>query len=338
MSLAVAGCRVDPKIRIPVARKPVAEVIPAGWPAPVYRFENNPVSGARFELGRALFYETKLSRDNTISCGTCHQQFAAFANADHDLSHGIGDLLGKRNSPALFNLTWHPSLMHDGGVNHIEVQAVSPITNPVEMDETINNVVTKLNDSPRYDSLFRKAFGSSDVTSERMLKALGQFMGLLYSYNAKYDKYKRGEIALSAEELSGLATFEAKCASCHQPPLFTDFEYRNNGLSVNPVLHDSGRALITLKQGDLYKFKTPSLRNIAVTAPYMHDGRYKTMEECIEHYASGIDNHTNLAPELEYGIHLTPVEKSNIISFLHTLTDHEFLNDARYGDPNFTDR
>ena len=334
LAIAVA-CRVDPQIRPQDGRKPLAEIVPPGWPQPVYRFKDNPVSDARFALGRELFYETRLSKDNTISCGSCHQQFAAFAHAGHDVSHGINDQLGNRNAPAIFNLAWHPALMHDGGVNNVEVQAVNPITNPVEMDETLAGVVEKLTTVDKYDSLFRNAFGDNTINSQRMLKALGQFMALVYSVNAKYDRYKRGEAEFTPEEARGYASFLKNCSSCHDEPLFSDFEFRNNGLAENPVLHDQGRYLITLDPADRFRFKTPSLRNIAVTAPYMHDGRYATLQECLDHYTTGIKNHTNLAKELEYGIPLSPGEKNDLIAFLHTLTDFDYLNDPRYSDPNF---
>lgn len=329
--LFTTSCRVDTEIRI---RKPLGEQIPKGWPTPAYRFENNPITESKFELGRALFYEPMLSRDNSISCGSCHQQLSAFANLDHRVSHGIDQLEGTRNSPGLFNLTWHTSLMHDGGVNHLEVQPIAPITNVVEMDETLQNVLAKLRKSSRYDTLFARAYGSTEMTSEKMLKAIAQFMGLMYSFNSRYDQYKRGQTALSEQEHRGYAAFGKHCASCHSEPAFTDFKFRNNGLSVDPLVMDSGRARITLKQEDLWRFKTPSLRNVEVTMPYMHDGRYTTLEQCLDHYSTGVVNTTNLDLP-EYGIQLKSGEKEDIIAFLRTLTDHEFLHDARFGDPNF---
>ena len=327
----LAGCRVDPEVRI---TKPLGEIVPDGWPVPVYRFENNPITTERFELGRALFYETMLSRDNTISCGSCHQQFSAFANLDHAVSHGIDDLEGTRNSPGIFNLTWHGSFMHDGGVNHLEVQPIAPITNTVEMDEALENVINKLRSSPRYDSLFRRAYDSSGITSQKMLKAMAQFMGMMYSVNSKYDRFKRGEAKFSEQEHRGYEAFRANCSSCHVEPLFSDFRYRNNGLKPKSGVDDVGRAMITLKDEDRYRFKTPSLRNVAVTMPYMHDGRYRTLGECLDHYSSHVENFTNLDLP-EYGIPLSQEKKKDIIVFLQTLTDYEFLNDPRFSDPNY---
>jgi len=228
--------------------------------------------------------------------------------------------------------------MHDGGVNHIEVQPIAPITNPVEMDEDLGNIVKKLQNDNRYREMFRASFGSDSISSKGLLKALAQFMGLMYSTNSKYDQVKQGveNVRFTDAERRGYSLFIANCATCHDEPLFSDFEYRNNGLSIDPVLHDSGRAVITLDPTDLYRFKTPSLRNIAVTAPYMHDGRFATLEECLDHYGNGIRNEINLAPELkEYGIPLAPDEKKDLIIFLNTLTDFEFLRDRRFSDPNF---
>jgi cytochrome c peroxidase len=334
----LTSCRVDPPVIEPAPVNELKEIIPEGWPQPVYRFTNNPISKSSFELGRALFYEPMLSRDNTISCGSCHQNFAAFANSDHKVSHGIDNKTGNRNSPAIFNLAWHPSFMHDGGINHIEVQPLGPIANPIEMDEDINNVIAKLAASERYRKLFSDAYGSEEVNTQRIMRSMAQFMGLIYSYNSKYDRYKRQEkdIQLTAEELRGYELFLANCNSCHKEPLFSDFGFRNNGLSVNPAVVDSGRARITQNSNDLYRFKTPSLRNVAFTAPYMHDGRYNTLDECLDHYTSSVTNKINLDPLLQNnGLQLNGQQKSDIISFLHTLSDFQFINDKRYADPNF---
>lgn len=336
-----ASCRVDPEIVKPLPALPsgdLEQVIPDSWPQPVYRFEGNEINEDKFILGRALFYEPMLSRDNSISCGSCHQQAAAFAHFDHDFSHGVSDKVGTRNSPGLFNLAWHPYFMHDGGVNHIEVQPSAPIANPVEMDEDIANVVSKLRTKEAYRKMFRNAWGEDTITTQRMLKSIAVFMGLMTSYNSRYDKYKRGEAGgtMSDAEIKGYASFITKCSGCHKEPLFTDFAFRNNGLSVNPLLNDSGRIVIDDLTSSLYKFKTPSLRNVDLTGPYMHDGRYTTLEQCLDHYTDKVVNMTNLDPILynDGGISLTSDEKKNIIAFLRTLTDYTFLNDRRFADPN----
>ena len=333
--LGLFNCKVDPEIKPVVVTDNISEIIPEGWPQPYYTFSTNPVTEAGFVLGRALFYETLLSKDNTISCGTCHQINAAFANTDHKLSHGINDLVGTRNAPALFNLTWHTSFMHDGGINHIENQPPAPITNTVEMGEELNNVVKKLQDSEKYRKLFNDAFGDELVNTQRMFKAITQFQGLIYSYNSKYDNYKAGTAQLTASEGRGYSLFLAKCSACHKEPLFSDFVIRSNGLPVDPSLNDIGHGLIENLPENYYKFKTPSLRNIAKTGPYMHDGRFSTLQQCLDHYTNGITNLTNLDPLLQNGIPMTAEEKADIVAFLFTLTDYKLLSDKRFADPNF---
>jgi len=335
LMILLYGCKVDPEIKPTLPADDIRVVVPPGWPNPHYNFENNPLTKEGFVLGRALFYEPMLSRDNTISCGSCHQQFAAFAHAGHDLSHGIDGKFGNRNAPALFNLNWHPHFMWDGGINHIEVQPLAPITNPVEMDETMNNVVQKLSQSSKYKKMFKDAFGDDSISSQRILKALAQFMGMLYSYRSKYDMVKQGRAQFTASEQRGYQLFVQRCAVCHKEPLFTDFSFRNNGLSVNPALQDSGRMRITGNPNDRNKFKVPSLRNVALTSPYMHDGRFETLQQVLEHYNSGIVQSATLDTLLQNGIPLTPQDKQDIINFLYTLTDYEFVYDKKFADPNY---
>ncbi len=331
------ACKKDPQIIPPLPTDNLVEIIPAGWPQPIYTFSVNTISPDKFALGRELFYETLLSKDNSISCASCHQQFVAFANADHAFSHGVNGTLGNRNAPALYNLNWLPLFMHDGGINHIEVQPLGPINNPIEMAENTANVIAKLQASDKYRSLFNKAYGSEDVDSQKMLRAMAQFMGLMYSYNSKYDQFKRGEngVNFNASESRGYTFFVSYCASCHKEPLFTDYAFRNNGLPPNINLKDSGRAHITKLTTDIYKFKTPSLRNVAKTAPYMHDGRFATLEQCLDHYVNGVVNLTNLDPLLTDGIWLSDQDKIDVVAFLNTLTDYKFIKDSRFADPNF---
>ncbi|MFN5459258.1 MAG: cytochrome-c peroxidase [Bacteroidota bacterium] len=332
----VLSCSVDPEIKPSEPPLSIKEIIPAGFPQPVYNFQNNGVTTDKFILGRALFYDPILSADNTISCGSCHQAFAAFANASHDLSHGINGLLGTRNSPALQNLNWKSSFMWDGGINHLEIQPIAPIQNPIEMGENLNNVIVKLQSKSKYLDLFRKAFGNDSITSQRMLKAMAVFMGTLYSYNSKYDRYYRGEsgISFTSSELNGYNIFKSKCNGCHKEPLLTDESFRNNGLAVNPLINDSGRMMITGDPNDKFKFKVPSLRNVSVTSPYMHDGRFNSLSEVIDHYRSGVQQSNTLDPSLSSGIPLTNQEKADVINFLYTLTDYQFLYDEKFKDPN----
>lgn len=313
----------------------VAFVVPPGWPQPTYNFTKNPVTEAGFQLGRHLFYDPILSRDTTISCANCHLQATGFTHVDHALSHGIYGKIGVRNSPALMNLAWSQTFMWDGGVNHLDMQPLSPISNPVEMDETVEHVVKKLNNSPKYRRMFQAAFGDSTVTGQRILLAFSQFMVMLNSYNSKYDKYLRKEPGgeFTAQELNGLEIFRNNCASCHPEPLFTNGQFANNGLGVDTTLMDAGRMKITRDAADSLKFKVPTLRNIQFTFPYMHDGRFKKLLEVVNHYTDGIQESPTLDGRLKKPIALTHAEKIDVVAFLLTLTDREFLFDPRFGFP-----
>ncbi|HEY0678326.1 MAG TPA: cytochrome-c peroxidase, partial [Chitinophagaceae bacterium] len=303
----------------PQASTPLEFKIPTGFPSPVFDFTTNPLTKEGFELGRHLFYEGKLSKDGNFPCASCHQQFAAFATFEHDLSHGFNNQFTTRNAPGLFNLAWHAKFHFDGGINNLEVQPLAPITAPNEMAEDINAVIEKLKQDDKYRTMFRSAFGSDEINSQRMLKALSQFMVMMVSANSKYDKMKRGEASFNTAELAGYQTFQAKCASCHKEPLFSDLSFRNNGLPVNSVLKDHGRMRITNQSSDSLKFKVPSLRNIYETFPYMHDGRFWNLSQVLEHYSTGIQSSSTLDPLLTSKIPLTATEKFNLIYFLGTL-------------------
>lgn len=304
---------------------------PAYFPEPVYKFQNNEQTRLRFELGRDLFYDPILSLDNTISCASCHSQTHGFADHNGAFSTGVGGTLGTRNSPSISNLAWYPSFMWDGGVNHIEIFSASPITNPLEMHETIANVLVKLNGNAKYKQKFKAAYDVDEITDQKMLKALAQYMAMVVSANSKYDQYRKGEVALTADEMSGLNLFNAKCASCHTEPLFTDFSFRNNGL--DEMFADLGRGAITQNPADNGKFKVPSLRNVELTYPYMHDGRFFTMEKVLDHYISGVKQSGTLDASLTTGIPMTTLEKQQIIKFLRTLTDYELLADPLLSEP-----
>ncbi len=310
-------------------------IVPEGWPAPVYDLSKNPVTPAGFQLGRHLFYDPLLSRDTTISCASCHLQATGFAHVDHDLSHGIGGRIGRRNAPAILNMAWSRSFMWDGGVNHLDMQPLSPITSPDEMAETMENVVQKLNASAKYRRLFGAAFGDSLATGQKTLLALSQFVMLLNSYNSRYDKYIRHEPGgeLTEQELNGLAIFRKHCAMCHTEPLFTDGSFANNGIPVDSTLMDTGRMRITQNPADSGKFKVPTLRNIQFTYPYMHDGRYKKLSAVINHYTGGLHQGGTQDMRLQTPIALSPEEKIDLVAFLLTLTDKEFLFDGRFGFP-----
>jgi cytochrome c peroxidase len=305
---------------------------PTNFPAPAYHFSSNAVTKNGFELGRKLFYETKLSATNTISCGTCHIQTSAFTHHGHTVSHGIFDRMGTRNSPPIMNLAWNKSFMWDGGIADLDLQAVAPITNHVEMGETMANVLQKLRGSSTYTLLFKNAYGEEGISTNTFLKSLSQFMVMCVSSNSKYDSVSRKQATyFSAEEQEGYELVKQKCTPCHQEPLFTDHSFRNNGISISGV-NDVGRGLITQHDTDRYKFKVPSLRNLAYTGPYMHDGRFFTLEAVLDHYANQVQPTLNLDPQLQKGIVLSSGERKKILAFLATLNDRSFLLDKRFSE------
>ena len=304
---------------------PISFLVPEGWAKPTYDFSKNPLTKEGIELGRHLFYDPVLSRDNTISCASCHLQATAFTHVDHDLSHGIDGKMGTRNSMTIMNVAWSKNFMWDGGVNHLDMQPLAPISNSVEMDEKLENVINKLNNSKKYKALFFKAFGDSVATGQKMLWAFSQFTLQFNSYNSKYDKFVRQETGgeFTEQEKNGLQLFRTHCVSCHTEPLFTNQDFEKNGLPVDTYLNDLGRFNITRNATDSFKFKVPTLRNIQFTFPYMHDGRFKKLREVLNHYAT--------TDKLKKPIVLNSNEKTDIIAFLLTLTDNEFLFDRRLG-------
>lgn len=319
---------------------------PAHFPDPVYDLAKNPLTVEGVLLGKFLFYDGILSRTNMIGCGTCHQQSSAFTHHGHELSHGVDDQLGIRNAPAVQNMAWNTAFFWDGNIQVLDSVPLNPIHNKVEMDETMDNILAKLRATPNtaskvpvdYPKMFKAAYGSTEITSERVRKALSQFMMTMVSAGSKYDYYVLGDAAaLTAEEKTGMALFKQKCSSCHTGELFTDFSFRNNGLP--PVrIDDQGRFVITRNESDRYKFKVPSLRNIALTAPYMHDGRFVTLEQVLNHYSDNMQPSATLddvfkQPSGKTGISLTPAEKQSIILFLRTLSDDQFIRSAELSDP-----
>ncbi len=307
-------------------------VIPFGWQKPVYDFNKNPLTKEKVELGRMLFYDPILSKDNTISCASCHLSHTAFTHIDHPLSHGIEGRIGTRNSPALMNLAWSQGLMWDGAINHLDVQSLAPITHHDEMDETLDNVIAKLQNNKTYPRAFQQAFGDSIVTGEHLLKAISQFMLTLVSADSKYDKILRGEkdIAFNQWEAKGYELFKKNCASCHKEPLFTNNAFENNGLEPDSTLNDVGRMKVTKRKEDAYKFKVPTLRNIEVSYPYMHDGRFPNLPMVLFHYTEGVQDSPTLSKELKNKIILSEDDKRCLVAFLKTLTDEAFLHNPKF--------
>jgi cytochrome c peroxidase len=324
-------CFIRATNRYYIQPKPVKFNIPPGWPAPVYDLSKNPLTEEGIALGLKLFYDERLSIDGNFSCGSCHQQFAAFATFSHPLSHGVNNAFTTRNAPGLFNLAWKPAFMHDGGIAHLDAQPLAPLTATNEMGETIAGAIRKLKADPEYRRMFKAAFGDEKITTKRMTKALSQFMLTLISNNSKYDKVIRGEVKFTAMEQKGYELFKSKqCVSCHAEPFFTDFSYRDIGLQPDSVLKDYGRFRILGNVSDSMKFMVPSLRNVWVTFPYGHDGRFYSINDAIEHYSSKVVAGPNTDPIVRNKIALKKNELYEIRSFLFTLTDSSFLKDPRF--------
>jgi cytochrome c peroxidase len=313
--------------------QPLELELPAGFPAPQYSFTGNPLTKEGFELGRKLFYDGRLSKDGNFPCASCHQQFAAFATFDHPLSHGFNNQFTLRNAPGLFNMAWNKEMHWDGGITNIEVQPLAPITAPNEMAEDINNVINKLNADEVYPKMFTAAFGDETITSQRMLFAITQFVSAMVSGNSKYDKVKQGLATFTQTEQNGYTLFQSKCAACHSEPLFTDHSFRNTGIPVDPFINDYGRMRITNKKEDSLKFKVPSLRNVALTFPYGHDGRFSSITSVLDHYSSGVQNGPTTDALLKNKIPLSNFDKFYLLEFLKTLTDSTFIADKRFAQP-----
>ncbi|MFT4025124.1 MAG: cytochrome c peroxidase [Flavihumibacter sp.] len=303
-AIAIAACNKQQDRKA----EPIVFHVPDGWPEPRYDFSANPLTNAGFTLGKKLFYDGKLSKDGNFPCGSCHQQFAAFANFDHDFSHGFNNQFTTRNAPALNNLAWQTAFHRDGGITHLDLQPLAPITAPNEMAETIPAVLAKLSADPDYPALFKAAFPDGAINTANMTKALSQFMLMLVSADAKYDRVMAGKESFDVNEAAGYSLFTSKgCTNCHAEPLFTNNSYVNDNLPVDPARNDVGRMAITGDPADYGKFKVPSLRNAALTFPYMHDGRFGSLSEVMTHYAQTIP--------------LTTAEQDLLIAFLQTLTD-----------------
>lgn len=329
--LTIISCDPDPPKPEPEKAFP-GFISPAHFPAPTYHFETNPVTDAGFYLGKKLFYDPILSVNNTVSCGSCHLPSNAFAQSGHNISHGVEDRLGRRNTPALQHLAWMPSFFHDGGVVDLDLQPLQPIAAHEEMDQDITLIPSLLSAKPEYKELFRQAFGTEDITNLKMLKALSQFMLMCISSNSKYDSVAMGTASYTTIEQDGYLVFKSKCENCHSEPLFTDFSFRNNGIPPTAI-DDKGRYEITASDDDRYKFKVPSLRNLQYTFPYMHDGRMNTLDEVLDHYTNHIpDPFGTLDESLRKdpgtpAISLSDEERSSLLAFLNTLNDRKFVLD-----------
>jgi cytochrome c peroxidase len=306
---------------------------PPHFPNPTYDIQVNTITEEGFALGKKLFDDPILSKDYSISCSSCHVKGVAFTDPQHTLSLGVENRHGIRNAPSITNMAFMKEFMWDGRVSHLDFAPPNAIENPIEMDISLNEVVHRLNSDRFYPTLFKSAYPTMDtITAPYLLKTLSQYQLMLVSATSNYDKVKTGKYFMTQEEQQGQLVFNEKCATCHEGELFTNQGFENNGLDATFV--DLGRAKITEHSRDKGKFKVPSLRNIELTDPYMHDGRFKTIDEVLDHYSHGVKISETLSVKLiqgnTVGIPLSLKEKSVLKSFLLTLTDRDFLSNPKF--------
>jgi cytochrome c peroxidase len=330
LSYSLGSCRKNDN---PNDLEIMQQLIPDGFSAPAYTFSDNMLTKEGFELGRKLFYDGRLSIDGLHPCSSCHQQIAGFGTFEHDRSHGVNNSHTLRNAPVLFNLAWNKSFHWDGEFTSLKDEAAQPITGHIEMGESWNRVIDKLQNDDEYRAAFKKVFRSSFIRPEFITKALTQFTGYITSADSKYDRYKKGTAVFTAQEDRGYQLYKANCATCHPEPLFTDYSIRNIGLPVDNFLKDYGRMRITGKSEDSLKFKVPTLRNTFISSNYMHDGRFNTLGQCINHYRTGVQQSPTLDPLLMGGISLTNAQATDLFEFLRTLTDSAFMTNPLFKQP-----
>jgi cytochrome c peroxidase len=308
---------------------PYRFTLPRGFPVPDLPTDF-PLTNERVALGQALFHDVRLSRNQSQSCATCHDPTFAFSDP-RPFSAGVDGERGTRHAMPLFNLAWKREFFWDGRAASLRKQALEPIENPIEMHESLPNLVEKLGADARLLDAFESAFGTREITAERIGVALEAFMLTLTSFDSKFDRSLRGEVTLTEAEKRGFELFVteydprheqfgADCFHCHGGALFSDYSFRNNGLETS----DPGRSSVTGREADRGKFATPSLRNVALTAPYMHDARFATLEEVVAHYDHGVKRTPSLDPNLGKhpvtGLNLSAADQAAIVAFLKTLT------------------
>lgn len=341
-----AGCKKHDPYLDEFTATPYELKIPEGFPdMPIP--EDNPMTVEGVELGRKLFYDEILSLDYTISCGSCHAPNASFSDTAR-YSKGVGGTLGNRQSMALVNLGWNYQFFWDGRSHSLEEQILQPVPNPVEMHLEWTEAVDRLQNHPTYPYLFKKAFNTYSIDRFLVAKAIAQFLRTMISGNSKFDKIVRGEESFTPNEAVGYELFQrdkndaagilgGDCFHCHVHPIFFQLntDFMNNGL--DETFADNGVGDITGNVNDNGKFKIPTLRNIELSAPYMHDGRFNTLEEVIEHYSTGLKNSPTISPLMKEvdngGLLLPPYEKACLVEFLKTLTDYDFVNNPDLLDP-----
>ena len=303
---------------------------------------DNPQTSEGIALGKKLFFDKILSGDQTIACASCHSPQSAFTN-NTPTSVGIDGVFGTRNSMPIFNLAWNYNerFAWDGKELSLERQALEPVENPIEMHSNWDNVINRLQNHPEYPELFLRAFNISTISKEFAVKAIAQFERTLISANSKFDRFSLGQTNLTPQELNGLDVFlredKGDCFHCHgnpNNPLWTDNDFHNNGLDTS--FTDLGLGAVTGDPNDNGKFRSPSLRNLAFTAPYMHDGRFLTLDEVINFYSEGLQNSPTIDPLMKNlsqgGVQLSTEDKADLKAFLLTLSDPSFVNNTDFQD------
>jgi cytochrome c peroxidase len=341
----VAACNKDQIVQMPAAgATPVAFPQPNNFPKASIP-SDNPLTREGINLGRHLFFEKKLSGDNSQSCSSCHFQENNFADP-RQFSVGIDGSIGDRNAMILSNLAWQSFFFWDGRSFSMEDQALQPVENPIEMNAEWPDVIDKLKADPLYQTLFEAAFGPDAITKENAAKAIAQFERMMVSADSKFDQWRRGETAFSQLEEDGYEIFsteEGDCFHCHGDlntgnifGAYGDLQFSNNGLD-SVLTPNTGYEVVTLDFNDRAKFKIPSLRNVEYSFPYMHDGRFNTLQEVIEFYSTGVNKTYTLDPNMEKNGRIkkdfTTYQKAALLAFLKTLSDEAFLTDTSFTDP-----
>jgi cytochrome c peroxidase len=331
-----------------------------GWPKPVLVFSNGVNVDAEIALGRVLFYDESLSADGKVSCGSCHTSYTAFAHVDHKLSHGVFDREGRRNAPALMNLAWQSGFMWDGAIQHLELQSMAPIAAHTEMGMSLQDYLNGIKQNPRYQSLFAVAYPNQPISLPLALKAIARFELTFVSDQSRYDSMRRQQISFTQQENRGYALFQKFCAACHSEPLFTRLGYEYNGwadglkgidsagIGVSGL--DRGRALVTGLVADEYHMKIPTLRNVEVSFPYMHNGGFQSLYQVVKNYSgkrlvvrgdggdSGISGDSGEGQRKVIDISLDANDRVDLVAFLMTLTDRKFLYSKDFVDPRQSPR
>lgn len=331
-----------------------------GWPKPILVFSNGVNVDAEIALGRVLFYDESLSADGKVSCGSCHTSYTAFAHVDHKLSHGVFDREGRRNAPALMNLAWQSGFMWDGAIQHLELQSMAPIAAHTEMGMSLQDYLNGIKQNPRYQTLFALAYPNQPISLPLALKAIARFELTFVSDQSRYDSMRRQQISFTQQENRGYALFQKFCAACHSEPLFTRPGYEYNGWadglkgmdSAGVVVSglDRGRALVTGLVNDAYHMKIPTLRNVEVSFPYMHNGGFQSLYQVVKNYSgkrlvvrgdgggSGISGDSGEGQRKVIDISLDANERVDLVAFLMTLTDRKFLYSKDFVDPRQSPR